>query len=298
MKLEDILKRLLPTTMSPKSVEGIASNLEQIGKLSAGLLAIFYVVGLIIFGLYYSSLNVRSFELFKVRYIFVGFYYLAFLLLHLVYPHWWIKRFWAKVLYFLILAALIIGLLNFDRIRSLYFLIIYPIILPLPLDGNDAEFEILAILKYFGAFLMLFFLSTIIFSYSLGMAENLGRKVSGRFFVFFIFFAIALNYFIFATFFFPNIPAAIGGGQAPFVSIVFDTGVSNEITKYFNVTSTESYFGRLVFMDNNSVFLQGYSLQKPDVHEIRRSDIIMISYGPSNEGMMEIIKMQQEILDP
>jgi hypothetical protein len=48
MKFEDVLKKFLPTTISPKPIERFAGNLEQIGKLLGVLLAIFYVVGLII----------------------------------------------------------------------------------------------------------------------------------------------------------------------------------------------------------------------------------------------------------
>jgi hypothetical protein len=110
MRLEDFFKKFLPSTVSPNSFENIIINFEQIGKICAGLLAVFYVVGIIISGLYYSSLNVRSIELFKVRYIFVGFYYILFTFLLLVYPNWWIKRLWVKIVYLFVFFGFIFSI--------------------------------------------------------------------------------------------------------------------------------------------------------------------------------------------
>jgi hypothetical protein len=109
--LEGDSKRLLP-------YNEIAQEIETLGKIGAATVGLFYVVGLIIFGAYYSQLHIRSIELFKVRYLFVGFYYAVFLFMHLFLQHRYLKRWWLKVIY---LAVLLFLLILLDDVYNTYF---------------------------------------------------------------------------------------------------------------------------------------------------------------------------------
>jgi len=285
MILESILNKFLPSTISLKSVENLASNIEKIGKISAGLLALLYIVGLIIFGLYQNAQHIRSIELFKVRYLLVGFYYLAFLFLHLVFPQWWIKRLWTKIIYWLVLLVIIIFLNNANHTYLTYLIN--------KSNSGTSYFRFkpgdISILNGDLILLVMMFLSVPwVFGYSIRLAKLAHSRGEQQITILFVLFSFIYNCNIFTMFIFPYIPDAIGGGQAPIVHIVFDKDVPYEVTTRFDMEgkvlgySTPWYYGKLVYMDNNSVFLQEPYWYSHNVYEIRRDNIIVLQYTDFN----------------
>lgn len=283
MKLEDILKKFLPSTISPKSIESLADNIDRFGKIGAGLLALLYVTGLIIFGLYHSSLHIRSIELFKVRYLFVGFYYLTFLFLHLAFPQWWLKRFWQKIVYLLVMLVVVVFLNDVHMIYLTYLVDNW--------TSGTSYFEFSpdhqSILN--GNLILLvgiFLFTPFLFGSAIRMAKSVKTKQL------FLLFALIFNYSVFTMFVFPYIPDAIGGGQAPIVNIVFDKDVPYAVTNNFDISGnvpgfvSPYYYGRLVYMDDNSIFLQEPFWFANDVYEIQRDDIIMMRYTDFNPAEM------------
>jgi len=284
MKLEDTLKKFLPKSISPVSIESLANNLENIGKAGAGLLALLYVVGLIIFGLYHSALHIRSIEFFKVKYLFVGFYYFAFLFLHLFYPTWWIKKSPAKILY-LFVALIVIVFLNDVNNTYLTF------VMDNWISGKSYfEFKndhISVINGNLSILVMAFLLAKIALSLAIKAKQSNEKSMQNISFLL-IASAIIFNYMVFTKFVFPYIPDAIGGGKAPIVSIEFNKDVPFAITSNFDIEgkvpgyTSPFYFARLVYKDNNSVFLMEPFWFSNDVYELQSSDIRMIWYTDFN----------------
>jgi hypothetical protein len=279
MKFEDVIRKFLPKTFSPASIESIAKTLESFGKTGAGILAILYVVGLIIIGLYNSSLHIRSVELFKVKYLFVGFYYFTFLFLHLIFPKWWSKKVTARVLYLLLIFTIII-FLNEVNNRYLVF------ILENWIYGNSffdfKKIDIYAINKNFGVLAIVFIFANIIFSTAIKTKKENGESVSSVNF-WLITLAVILNYFTFIKFVFPNIPDTIGGGKAPIINIEFSENVPQAITGNFDNSDELGapfpyYLARLIYKDGDTVFLSGLDWLTDDVFELKSSDIRMIRY--------------------
>lgn len=281
MKLENILNKFLPSAFSPKSVESLANTIEFLGKVIAGLLAIFYVAGLIIFGLYHSALHIRSIELLQVRYLYVGFYYFAFLFLHLALPMWWIKRIWQKIVYLLVILVFTIFLNHVNNIYLSY------LVSKLMFGKSYFEFkdysdilngDLIVLTSQFLLAPVALFFATVT-----NKAEKL-RAVS----IVLLLFALGYNYTIFTTNVFPFIPDAIGGGQSPIVNIVFDKNAPNEVTSNFDIGRIfpgypgKYYFGQLIYMDGNSVFLKEPFWYSNDVYEVQRKDIIMLNYKEYN----------------
>lgn len=75
-----------PLTRSRVSVTNLIDNAEKFGKAAALLAGFLYVVGLLLYGLYTAGLHVRSFELIRVKYVFVGTLYCVLAFSHLVLP--------------------------------------------------------------------------------------------------------------------------------------------------------------------------------------------------------------------
>ena len=245
------------------------------------MLAVFYVAGLIIFGLYHSGLHIRSIELLQVRYLYVGFYYFAFLLLHLALPIWWIKRVWQKIGYLLILLIFTIFL---NRVNNLYFSYLTSkwIFGEYYFEFQKYSYVLIRNLivltgQFFLAFAALFFATVI----------NKIEKMRPLF-ILLLLFAVGYNYNIFVNNVFPFIPDAIGGGQSPIVNIVFADNVPREVTSNFDIVvvvpgySGDYYYGQLIYMDNSSVFLKEPFWFSDDVYEIQRNDIIMLNYKEYN----------------
>jgi hypothetical protein len=286
MKLENILSKFLPASISPKSVERFANNIETFGKIIAGLLAIFYVVGLLIFGLYHSNLHIRSIELLQVRYLFVGFYYLAFLFLHLAFPVWWLRRIWVRIIYFILLLTWVIFL---NPIHNTYLTYLFD-----KRTSGTSYFvfkpDHLAILNSNLSVLILLFLSSvaaIFFSVVLFKVGKL-RTVA----IIFIVAALSYNYQLFRDNVFPFIPDGIGGGQSPIVHIVFTDDLPDEVKSNFDLAGQVSgftgdyYYGKLVFVDHDSVFLKEPFWYSTRVYEIQRQDIFLLEYTDYNPAEM------------
>lgn len=281
MKLENILTKFLPSSFTPKAVESLANNIEFLGKLGAGLLAIFYVVGLIIFGLYHSALHIRSIELLQIRYLYVGFYYFVFLLLHLILPFWWIKRTWQRLVYLFILLCFVIFL---SRVNNLY---ISYLTSKWFFGVSSLEFQRYGDVLING-------ISLLAAQFLLGLFMALSatifyKKENLRYpFILSLLTAIVFNYNIFVRNIFPFIPDAIGGGQPPIVNIVFADNVPRVVTSNFDIVgivpdySSDYYLGRLIYMDDNSVFLKEPFWYSNEVYEIQRKDIIMLNYKEFN----------------
>lgn len=285
MKLESILSKFLPSSMSPKSIENFANNIETIGKIAAGLLAVFYVAGLVIFGLYHSKLHIRSIELLQVRYLLVGFYYFAFLFLHLAVPVWWIKRIWQKIIYLFVFLTWVVF---FDPINKTY---INSIISDKILGSSYYEFrsEYISVLN--GSIIMLiisFLIAPIIIFFSVNVGKRINSEKLSPILIVFILFALSYNYQIFTQNIFPYIPDGIGGGEEPIVHIVFAENVPYEVADNFDLQGRVSgyvgdyYYGKLVYIDDNSVFLKEPFWYSSDVYEIQRKDIIMLNYTGFN----------------
>lgn len=285
MKLESILKNFLPSSISPKSIESFANNVETFGKIIAGLLAIFYVAGLILFGLYHSNLHIRSIELLQVRYLFVGFYYFAFMFCHLAVPIWWIKRIWLKILYLLSFLLLVIFL---NPIHNTYL----SYLIEKAASGTSYfEFKSSHISVLNGNLIVLvtsFILAPVALFVAVYVPKLIKIKQLRILFVVLVLFAFGFNYQIFTKNVFPFIPDGIGGGQPPIVHIVFADDVPYEVTSNFDLAGQVSgflgdyYYGRLVYIDNDSVFLQEPFWYANYVYEIQRKDIIMLEYKEYN----------------
>jgi len=285
MKLESILSKFLPSSISPKSIEAFANNVEIFGKIIAGVLAIFYVAGLIIFGLYHSNLHVRSIELLQVRYLFVGFYYFAFLFLHLAVPVWWIKRIWLKILYLLILLTWVIFL---NPIHNTYLSYLVE-----KSASGTSYFQFssnqLSNLNLNLIVLVMLFLIAPIAVFIAVIFSKFTKTVNLRWFiVVFVTFAFSFNYQVFAKNVFPFIPDGIGGGQSPIVHIVFADNLPYEVTSNFDLEGQVSgfvgdyYYGKLVYVDNDSVFLKEPFWYAQYVYEVQRKDIILLEYKEYN----------------
>ncbi len=289
MKLEQIIKKFLPASISPKSIESLSSSIENIGKSIAGLLAVLYIAGLIIFGLYQSALHIRSIELLQLRYVFVGFYYFTFLFLHLAYPVWWIKRIWIKIVYLFFLLFIIIYINPINNVYFNYLLMKW--------SSGASYFEFkpdnITILNnnlilLAGQFL---FASGAIFVFKKVVKID-GLKKLHHIFIVFPLFAFFFNYQIFMNNIFYFIPDAIGGGKAPIVHILFNENLPYEVTSNFDLYShvsgyTKNYhYGQLVYIDDNSVFLKEPFWYTEDVYEINRKDIIMFEYTDYNPAEM------------
>lgn len=285
MKLESILSKFLPSSISPKSIETFANNVEIFGKIIAGLLAIFYVTGLIIFGLYHSNLHIRSIELLQVRYLFVGFYYFAFLFLHLAIPVWWIKRIWLKILY---LLGLLFWVIFLNPIHNTYL----SYLVEKSASGTSYfEFKSTYLSVLHGNLIVLVFslLLAPIALYVSITVPKLAKTINFRLgTIILVLFAFSFNYQIFIKNVFPFIPDGIGGGQSPIVHIVFAENVPYEVTSNFDIAGQVSgfvgdyYYGKLVYINNDSVFLQEPFWYAQYVYEIQRKDIIMLEYKEYN----------------
>ena len=133
-----------------------------------------------------------------------------------------------------------------------------------------------------------FMFAPLIFNFSIYAGKIMKLKKGQPLFVLFILLAVALNYQVFTQFVFPYVPDAIGGGKAPIVYIVFEENIPYEVSSNFDIGgrvagfSSPYYYGQLVYMDNDSVFLREPFWFSSDVYEIRRSDIIMLSYREYN----------------
>src|SRR5262245_20565950 len=97
-----------PNTKNEKPKQSFADKVQLIGKMLGGLLAFTYLVGLMIYTLHLYSMYVRSIELLRIRYIFIGFYFLLFLVIQLAVPFALLKRKWVIVAYLFILLFTII----------------------------------------------------------------------------------------------------------------------------------------------------------------------------------------------
>ena len=292
MNVEALLKKFLSSIISPESAESLAGNFESIGKLIAGLLAIFYVVGLIIFSLHYTSLHIRSIELFKVRYIFVGFYYLLFLFLNLLYPQLWLQSLWKKIGYLVVLLVIII-LLNYESIASLSAWIYFRRVAP-----SHFLVELKELISTVLTLLALLLISISFSELFIKLARSANKAKPGA--IFLVVIALFSNYSIFSRFLFPYIPEAMGGGQTPFVTMSFEKfpfeNLPDALARDFPICSKELCFGRLVYTDGDSVFLQGPFWYSDEVYEVRRSDIITLHYG--GELRMELIQNVEQFEFP
>lgn len=285
MKLESILSKLLPSSISPKSIESFANSIETIGKITAGLLAVFYVVGLVIFGLYHSKLHIRSIELLQVRYLFVGFYYFVFLFLHLAVPVWWIKRVWLKIVY---LSIFLIGVVFFNPVNNTYlnFLFSKKILGTSYFEFKSDYFSVLN-----GNIIVLiisFLIAPILIFASTQITKIIKTEKLRPVLIGFVLFALNYNYQIFTNNIFPYIPDGIGGGESPIVHIVFADNVPFEVKDNFDLEGRVSgfvgdyYYGKLIYIDNDSVFLKEPFWYAKDIYEIQRKDIVMLEYKEIN----------------
>lgn len=285
MKLETILSKFLPSSISPKSIQDFANTIETFGKIVAGMLAIFYVTGLIILGLYHSGLHVRSIELLQVRYLFVGFYYFAFLFLHIAYPVWWIKSIPLKLIFVFMFLAFVIFL---NPIHSTYFGYLAD---KSALRTSYYEFQPLHITILNGnlSALSIGFISTPLAMFLfVTLSKSSNAKIFSPILIAIVLFVLSFNYQIFTKNIFPFIPDGIGGGKSPIVHIVFADSVPYDVTSNFDLVGQVSgfvgnyYYGQLVYVDNESVFLKEPFWFADTVYEIQRKDIIMLEYAEYN----------------
>src|SRR6266540_414229 len=79
---QNLLSKLLNIQhQNAVSYDELAKRAENAGKISVVFVGAFYVIGLFVFSSYYSSLHIRSIELFRAKYLFIGFYFTLFSLL-------------------------------------------------------------------------------------------------------------------------------------------------------------------------------------------------------------------------
>lgn len=218
-------------------------------------------------------------------YLFVGFYYFAFLFLHLAVPVWWIKRIWLKIIY---LFIFLIGVVFFTPVNNTYlnFLLSEKV-----LGTSYFEFksDYLSVLN--GNIIVLiisFLLAPVLIFASTQITKIIKTEELRPVLIVFVLFALNYNYQIFTNNIFPYIPDGIGGGKSPIVHIVFADNVPYEVTDNFDLAGRVSgfvgdyYYGELVYIDNDSVFLKEPFWYAKDVYEIQRKDIIMLEYKEIN----------------
>lgn len=267
----------------------IAQDVETMGKWGVAILGALYVIGLVIWDAYFSGLNIRSIELLKVRYLFVGFYFYFFTAAHLLVPHKYIKQRWLRIVYVFIFsfslvwlddvfAAYLGNLVNTWLIGKSYF----------RLPPELALYVVGSLLTLFAAALFLPVAFNITFR---RFKQNKFGRVAGLIFLFFLCF----EYGIFAHWLFPNIPEVMGGGKPPVVRLEFSNDAPYSVTNNFDVSKVAEYYkgvgpvyyAKLIYVDDSSVFLQEAFWYSKKVYELRREQVELLAYESINPVALE-----------
>lgn len=240
------------------------SWLEVWGKITAAGIGILYATGLVIQNLFLSSFHIRAVELINAKYIFVGFYFWLFILLLAIVP-FLIRKTSLRILYIFIV---IVAVLLYDPLVSTYVDEFIDMMKRPP--ENRHIFAVSSFLSFFQHNLdtLILEIATVVTLFKFGEAlfRNLKEKKRNQghyLLVALIVISLTLGFWEFSNQIFPEIPDAVGGGKLPYVEIVFSQDSPDTLMDKFNIgvrrdgkTFANVYGGRLIYIDNNSAFLE------------------------------------------
>ena len=287
MNLEKLLSNLVfGTSEPPLPFKKFGEKIETYGKIGAGILALFYMAGLIIISFYHSTLHIRSIDLFRVRYLFVGFYFFVFLFLHLFFQYRYLKNWWLKIIYF---GLFLLILAFWTDANNYYFSSLFSI---WRTGTSYFKFEPVQIQIITGNLITTLgsaVVAPISFTFAIfAYNSKIKQKVIRISALFLLFFAIQISYSIFTNYIFPNIPEALGGGKPPIVRITFSDNVPESVKFNFDISNRvrgylgSAYYARLVYVDDKSIFLQEAPWYSTWVYELKRDQIEMLRYTEFN----------------
>jgi hypothetical protein len=275
---------ILSKKWSDLSFSEIVDEIEKYGKAAAVAAGVVYAIGLVIHTSYYNHLHIRSFEILRAKYIFVGFYYILFLALQVFVPVFLLKKWYLRALY-LMLFVLILFSFNDVDMAYLQYLIEVKWRGGSYFEFNKAQSSIVipnAIFLVLGVVFAPLLLVTQIKN------EDKEKLAS----LLLIIVVLPLNWIVFTNDVFPIIPDQFGGGKAAIVKIDFASEVPLTAKIGFDVHMPEKYYpepqyyGRLIYMDDHSVFLKEANWFSRDVYEFQRDQIKVLRYESSNPREM------------